>query len=192
MAVRPGTAWNVKDRGVKRILPALRRLLSVDIAITAGFLAVGVVVLLQARGWPFRAGLFPLAASSLLLGLALLKLVLDVAIPGHPATTILRQGSAEEEKAAETDLIDVFFTASRADWLSALGWMAAFFVMLWLLGSLVAVPLFALIYLLLVSRESMLLAGSYALVSWAFVYWLFDRLLHVPLPSGALLTRLGL
>jgi hypothetical protein len=60
--------------------------------------------------------------------------------------------------------------------------------MLWLLGALVTVPLFALVYLLVASRESAVLAGSYALVSWAFVYGLFDRLLHIPLPRGVLLT----
>lgn len=166
-----------------------RRLLSADFAITLGFLIVAVAVLLQARGWPFRAGVFPLVTSSVLLGLVLLKLVLDL------ATARRRGGGAPralkaEEKAVEDDLIDVFATASRAEWLSALGWMAAFFVMFWLLGALVTVPLFALIYLLVASRESPVLAGSYALVSWLFVYSLFDRLLHIPLPRGVLLTAL--
>ncbi len=62
---------------------------------------------------------------------------------------------------------------------------------MWLLGALVAVPLFALAYLLAVARQSPVLAGSYALVSWTFVYGLFDRVLHIPLPAGALLTSLG-
>ena len=97
----------------------------------------------------------------------------------------------DEEAAEEAELIDVFATASRAQWVSALGWMAAFFVMLWLLGALVTVPLFALVYLLAASRESPVLAGSYALASWLFVYGLFDRVLHMPLPAGALLTALG-
>jgi hypothetical protein len=73
-------------------------------------------------------------------------------------------------------------TASRTEWLTSLGWMAAFFVMLWLLGALVTVPLFTLVYLLTASRESPLLAGACALASWAFVYGLFDRLLRIPLP----------
>jgi hypothetical protein len=86
-----------------------------------------------------------------------------------------------EEESEEPELTDVFATASRIEWAKAFGWMTAFFVMLWLLGALVAVPLFALIYLLTASRESFLLAGGYALMSWLFVYGLFDRLLHVPL-----------
>jgi hypothetical protein len=77
---------------------------------------------------------------------------------------------------------DVFATATRAEWLSAIGWMAAFFLIFWLLGALIAVPLFAVVYLLAVPRSSPILAGVYALASWAFVYGLFGRLLRLPLP----------
>jgi hypothetical protein len=80
------------------------------------------------------------------------------------------------------DLPDVFATATRGEWLSAIGWMAAFFLMLWLAGALIAVPLFAIVYLLAVSRSSPVLATVYALASWAFVYGLFGRLLRLPLP----------
>ena len=85
------------------------------------------------------------------------------------------------------DIPDVFATASRAEWIAAVGWMATFFVMLWLLGALVTVPLFAIVYLLAAARQSPVLAGSYALVSWMFVYGLFDRVLHIPLPVGVLM-----
>jgi hypothetical protein len=60
-----------------------------------------------------------------------------------------------------------------------------------LLGALVTVPLFALVYLVLVSRQSAVAAGAYAVVSWAFVYGLFVQVLHIPLPAGVVLTNLG-
>jgi hypothetical protein len=53
-------------------------------------------------------------------------------------------------------------------------------------GALVAVPLFALVYLLVAARGSLVLAGTYALASWLFIYGLFDRALRVPLPAGVL------
>lgn len=77
---------------------------------------------------------------------------------------------------------DIFTTATRTQWLTALAWMAAFFVMLWVLGALITVPLFTAAYLLVASRESLVLSASCALASWLFVYGLFDRLLHIPLP----------
>jgi hypothetical protein len=69
--------------------------------------------------------------------------------------------------------------------------MSSFFLMFWLLGALVTVPLFALLYLVTVSRQPAVVAAAYALVSWGFIYGLFVRLLHIPLPAGVLLTGLG-
>ena len=101
------------------------------------------------------------------------------------------RGAVSKEPAAGEEIPDVFLTASRAEWQSAVGWMAGFFVMFWLLGALVTVPVFALVYLVVVSRQSAVAAGAYALVSWAFIYGLFVELLHIPLPPGALLTSVG-
>ncbi|MSO82707.1 MAG: hypothetical protein EXQ53_05375 [Acidobacteria bacterium] len=190
-----------------------------DLPITIGCLAVGAWVVVQARTWPFRTGVFPLVTGALLAGLTLLKIGLSAASPkphakagqpyGEEAVGRVPRRAAEEayvdrapreeayvgrvprsgpveHEAEHADLPDVFATASRAEWISAVGWMATFFLMLWLLGALVTVPLFALAYLLAVSRQSPVLAGGYALVSWAFIYGLFDRVLHIPLPAGAL------
>ncbi|HEY6360121.1 MAG TPA: tripartite tricarboxylate transporter permease [Vicinamibacterales bacterium] len=142
-----------------------------DLVISAAFLALAAAVLVEARSWPFRTSVFPLATGWLLLGLALLNLV-RVLVPAGVAAA-----PPDDVESAE-----VLVTAGRAEWLPALGWMAAFFLMLWLLGALITVPLFTLVYLLLASRESPLLAGACALASWVFIYGLFDRLLRIPLP----------
>jgi hypothetical protein len=91
----------------------------------------------------------------------------------------------------DEDIPEIFVTASSAEWRYAASWMAAFFLMFWLFGALVTVPLFALAYLRAVASQSAIVSCSYALLSWAFVYGLFVRLLHIPLPPGVLLTRLG-
>ena len=69
---------------------------------------------------------------------------------------------------------------------SALVWAAAFFVSLWVLGLVVTVPLFAFVYLRLAAGESWPRAAAYAVVAWLFVELAFVRLLHVPLPGGAI------
>jgi TctA family transporter len=166
-----------------------------DVPITIGFLLFAGWVLYQASGWPFRTAVFPLATGALLLAFASAKLFTHVgrAFPGVPAA----HASAAGWKSRPADpkgpphmqedvLPDIFATASRAEWLSALAWMAAFFLLLWLVGALVAVPLFALVYLLAAARGSFVLAGTYALASWLFIYALFDRALRVPLPGGML------
>jgi putative tricarboxylic transport membrane protein len=172
-----------------------------DIPIAIGFLAMGIVVLLDAGGWPFRTAVFPIATGVLLVSLSIAKLLavplrrfavarVPRSGPAGPVRRVPRSGPAASDVgrlpqsgAAECDDVpDVFATATRREWLSALAWMASFFVALWLLGALITVPLFAIVYLLVVPRSSPVLAGVYALASWAFVYGLFGRLLRLPLP----------
>jgi TctA family transporter len=159
-----------------------------DIPITAVFLIVGIAVLFEARGWPFRTAVFPRATGLLLVILSALKLITHFAaglvsrpaVPkcaGHPEAVSPQPLAAEAD-----DLPDVFATASRREWLAAIAWMGTFFTSFWLLGALITVPLFAIVYLLAVPRSSPLLAGVYALASWGFVYGLFGRLLRLPLP----------
>ena len=173
-----------------------------DLPITIGFLVVGGAVVFEARGWPFRTAIFPLTTGAILLGLSLIKLaaaartftvretacetVRETAAseadrPGGPPK-LYAEAEGPPRTMTEIDIPDVFATATRREWLSAIGWMAAFFLTFWLLGALIAVPLFALVYLLAVPRSSPVLAGVYALASWAFVYGLFGRLLRLPLP----------
>jgi TctA family transporter len=135
-----------------------------DLVISAVLLVLAMAVIVQARQWPFRSAVFPLVTGAVLLMLSLLNLVR----PSRPAP--------------DADVPAVFMIATRREWSAALSWMAAFFVMLWLVGALITVPLFTLVYLMAASRESVMLAGTCALASWAFVYGLFDRLLHLPLP----------
>jgi len=149
-----------------------------DLPITIGFLVVGGAVVFEARGWPFRTAIFPLTTGAILLGLSLIKL----AAAARTFSASARASARPPRTMTEIDIPDVFATATRREWLSAIGWMAAFFLTFWLLGALIAVPLFALVYLLAVPRSSPVLAGVYALASWAFVYGLFGRLLRLPLP----------
>ena len=170
-----GLAWPLIRRGATTAAESGSA--AADLPITAGFLVMGGVVVLEARGWPFRTAVFPLATGLILIGLSLLRLVARaVRRPARVAAP------PEREAALADDLPEVLATASRREWLAAAGWMAAFFVMFWVFGALIAVPLFAVVYLLSVPRSSPLLAGLYALASWAFVYGLFGRLLRLPLP----------
>jgi hypothetical protein len=169
-----------------------RRVRSADFVITVVLLVAAAAVLLEARAWPLRAALFPLVAASALLGLTALKVLVDLLRTRREPAPVTHGATMDEGGAQEAELADAFATASRAEWVSAVGWMAAFFVLLWALGALVAVPLFALVYLLVVSRESPVLAAGYALLLWAFIYGPFDRLLRIPMPPGTLLEAVRL
>lgn len=68
----------------------------------------------------------------------------------------------------------------------AIAWGAAFFAALWAVGLAVTIPLFAFVYLRLAAREAWPKAAAYAFLAWLFVDLVFIRLLHVPLPGGAI------
>jgi TctA family transporter len=156
-----------------------------DVPIAIGFLLVAGWVLYQASAWPFRTAVFPLTTGALLLVFAIAKLLQGYVGRGCAAPPADAGPQGPLHMQADV-LPDIFGTASRGEWLSALGWMAGFFLLLWLVGALVAVPLFALAYLLAAARQSIVLAGTYALASWLFIYGVFDRALRVPLPTGVL------
>lgn len=63
---------------------------------------------------------------------------------------------------------------------------------IWFLGFSVGVPLCALIQLKIFGREKWPLSLSYTACSWAFIYAIFDKILHVPFPEGQLFLWLGL
>jgi putative tricarboxylic transport membrane protein len=196
-----GLVWPLVRGGRRAEAPVSPR---ADVPIAVGFLLVAVWVLFQATGWPFRTAVFPLVTGALLLVFAIAKLITHVTTssvgraftarqassPPHRAGAMGTPGSGSPHMQVDTsepsDLPDVFATASRSEWLSALAWMTGFFLLLWLVGALVAVPLFALVYLLGAAQQSVVLAGTYALASWLFIYGLFDRALRVPLPAGVL------
>lgn len=69
---------------------------------------------------------------------------------------------------------------------SAVGWSLVFLVMLWAIGLSISIPLFAIVYLRLAAKEAWPKAAAYAVGAWLVVYVLFTRLLHVPLPGGAI------
>jgi len=69
---------------------------------------------------------------------------------------------------------------------SALVWGTAFFAALWAVGLALTIPLFAFVYLRWAAGEAWPKAGVYALLAWLFVEVSFVRLLHVPLPGGAI------
>ena len=67
---------------------------------------------------------------------------------------------------------------------SALVWAAAFFATVYLVGLLVAIPVYSAVYVRRVAAEPWPRALVYGAVAWAFTYAVFVNLLHVPLPGG--------
>ena len=139
-----------------------------SLALAVGILLVAGYAVFAARGWPWKAALFPLAIGIPLFCLAAVEAVW---------CGIDRKTS---EEPAQRGVV--------LPWV----WMLAFFALVVLLGFPIAVAVFVFAYLKLQAKESWLLSAVYTLVLWAAFYGLFDTLLHLAFPAGWLLEWLGL
>jgi hypothetical protein len=72
------------------------------------------------------------------------------------------------------------------------GWIMVYFLAIWLLGFTVGASLCCFIQLKFASKERWLITLIMTAGLWAFVYLLFDRVFHVPFPTGYLFEVFGL
>jgi hypothetical protein len=81
---------------------------------------------------------------------------------------------------------------TRKDVVIALVWFFSFFVVIWLIGMRIGIPLFTAVYLFVVSREKWWGAILGAVGAYAFIYFIFDQIGHLPFFPGELVKMLGL
>lgn len=123
-----------------------------------------------------QAAIFPIILGIPGLALALFAL-------GQELFVILRRRAGRANPSEKTPSINPG-VVRRA--LSIIGWTLGFFLAIWLVGFNVAAPLATLFYLKVGAGERWLTSVLLALLAWVFFYGLFDYLLHLPFPEGAL------
>jgi hypothetical protein len=72
------------------------------------------------------------------------------------------------------------------------GWIVGYFVGIWLLGFSFGVPLCTFIQLKIFGREKWPHSLIYTAAAWVLIFGIFDRVLHVPFPTGYLFEALGI
>ena len=145
--------------------------------------AVAAYAVVSASAWPVKAALFPMVMGIPLLVLALVQLILDLRGKTGPA-----EGPAMDLALSA----DVAPEIARRRTIAIFAWMAAFIVLVLLIGFPLAVPLFMFSYLMLQSAAGWWRSLALTAAAWGFFYGLFERLLHFPFGSGLVQTWLGL
>jgi hypothetical protein len=163
-----------------------------DVVLTVLLLALFGWAFLQAAEWSFRTALFPRIVSGtafVLSALHLLQVLLRLrrGAVAAPAPTDAPDAVAGEGT-AEDDAEYIFQTAGGRRWASALGWVAAFFVLLYVGGLFVTAPLFSFFYLRFAGRRTWVFSTIYAGVSGVVLYAAFELALGVPTPAGLFLN----
>jgi len=132
-----------------------------------------------AREWQIQARLFPWVVGIPVLALCTYQLVKDL---------FFRQEASDEAEALGfMDLpvdrsVPVSLVIKRA--LNIFGWILGLFAAIWLIGFVVSVPLFVLLYLTLQAREKAWIAIVYTIGMLTFIIGLFHIILSIPWPEG--------
>ena len=148
--------------------------------------AVGVVT---AREWPLKTSLFPT-----IIGVAgcIIAVVLSLWIG--------IRGGVEKEEVSEgpSGAADIFLDVNLRSG-EALkrtfiicGWLVGIVAGTWLLGQLIAMPLFVFLYLKVGSREGWVVSLGLTACVIAFLYGVFDQVIHASWYEGELFRFLGI
>jgi uncharacterized integral membrane protein len=135
------------------------------------------LALWRSRNFNVRAGLFPWAIGFPLLGLSILQFMRE--IKGKTGGRPRGRHVEEEDRGLPVDLVN---RRTR----NMFGWILLYFLAIWLLGFPIGGPLCCFIQLKFGSKEKWPITLILTAGLWAFVYLLFDRVLHVPFPPGYL------
>lgn len=138
------------------------------------------VAVYMATEWPWKAALFPIVIGVPVFCLATLEVVWVLLGDTRRHEVMDFQISADLPRKVEVRRT-----------LEAIGWMLGFLAAIALLSFPVAVPLLVILYLKLKGREGWGFTLLFALAVWGFFHVIFDRLLHLPFPTGWIQGWLG-
>jgi putative tricarboxylic transport membrane protein len=143
---------------------------------------VFIVALWKSLKFDFRTGFFPWAIGFPVLGATLAQLILNITGRGVGK-------HAGQPDGGESELPLHVVNRRTVD----IGlWIIGYFVAIWLFGFSIGIPLCTFLQLKAGSGEKWAVTIILTVFSWAFIYCIFDRVLHVPFPPGQLLLWFGL
>lgn len=138
-------------------------------------LAVGLLLASAvwiSRTWPVRASIIVLVLGTAALLLAFLQFFLD--LKGMRFGAAKAEGHFFDAPAVEPD--------TRWGNIEIWGWIIGFYVMIHVIGFPATVPLFVMLYSKIYGAGWFTAAGL-AVMTWGFLYGIFEQILHVPWPE---------
>jgi len=140
----------------------------------------------QAHEWRLQARLYPYAIGIPMLILAIVQVIMDLRGVKAKETS---DGAPMDFQFKQEDIpADV----AKKRTITMFAWMFGFFMMIYFVGYVIAIPLMVFTYLKFQSRESWVLSTTLTVIAFACFYTLFVKLLNLPFPDGMVQTWLGL
>lgn len=133
-----------------------------------------------ALDWPLRASIIILVLGSAGVVLSLVQLISD----------LVSHGAGVDESAGIAFDAPALKPEGRWGNLEIWGWILGFYVTIYLIGFPVAIPLFVFAYVKVYGGRWGT-ALSLAFLAWAFLYGIFEKILHVPWPEPLLYSLMS-
>lgn len=135
-------------------------------------------LVMSAKQWQYQARLFPWAIGIPTLLLCFLQLGLD-----------LFRAPKDTDAAGMMDLpvdrsVPVSVVIKRA--INIFGWIFGFYFSIWIIGFIISVPLFLVLYLTIQAGESWKVTAFYTVLMGVFLVGVFEMVLHIPWPPGVI------
>jgi len=156
----------------------LRFKFNAGVFFTLFVLAVFAVGVYAAADWQIQARLFPWVIGIPALVMCVMQLFGD----------FFRRGDANEQDVhGAMDLpvdrsVPIAVVVKRA--INSFGWVLGLFAAIWIVGFVVAVPLFIFLYLIWQAREKLWISTAYCVSMLVFIVGVFHLILNVPWPEG--------
>ena len=149
--------------------------------LTLLILAVFFAAVYTAGQWQYQARLFPWSIGIPAVLLCVIQLCLDLFRIGDSADG--------DDHASVMDLpvdrgVPVSVVVRRAA--NTFGWIGGFFLVIWLVGFIITVPLFVFLNLTIQAREKLSVSLIYTGAMLIFLLGLFHFILHIPWPAGVI------
>jgi hypothetical protein len=136
----------------------------------------------QSRTFPLSARFFPWVLGFPVFVLAVIQFIMDLTGRGD-------KGKDEKMKGTEMELPKEVVNRRTA---CVFGWIFGWFAAIWLFGFTLGAPLATFLQLKMGERERWSLSLILTGMVWAFIYFVFRDLLHLPFPRGSLFVWLGM
>jgi hypothetical protein len=147
-----------------------------------------IVWVYYAQEWRLQARLYPWAIGIPMIFLAVIQVILD--LKGYKAKETSEGAPPVPMDFQFTKGIDAITARNRA--IVMFSWLFGFFVLLWLLGFNIGIPLMVFSYLKFQSKESWKVSIILTAIAFVFFYALFVKVLTLPFPDGKIFVWLGL
>jgi hypothetical protein len=146
-----------------------------------------IVWVYEAQEWRLQARLYPWAIGIPMVILALIQVILDM--KGYQAKESSDGAPAVRMDFQFTKEIDARTSRNRA--IIMFAWLFGFFILVWVVGFNIGIPVMVFAYLKLHSKEPLGLSLILTAIAFVFFYVLFVKVLTLPFPEGLIFGWLG-